>query len=188
MQHWPLRQMPVFSSQGVFSFALLWVQPVAGSQPSFVQSFSSSQLGAGPPMQVPLAQASLVVHSSLSSQVSELFMFWQPAQGTQTSVVQGLSLSQKSSSVSYWQPREGSQVSMEQSWPSLQRALFGVKVHFPLVHASVVHGMSSLQAGPQLPPQPLSPQSLPSQAGIQHVPERQTPVSSRHGKPSSTLL
>src|SRR5207244_10793607 len=45
---------------------LVWTQPVAGSQPSSVQPLPSLQFGAGPPMQRPPLQASLVVQALLS--------------------------------------------------------------------------------------------------------------------------
>jgi len=50
----------------------VWAHPKAGSQESVVQMFPSSQLGAGPPTQLPRLQVSLVVHESPSSQGAAL--------------------------------------------------------------------------------------------------------------------
>src|SRR5207247_1180427 len=50
----------------------VWTQPVAGLQLSVVQTLWSSQLGGGPPTQVPLEQASLVVQALLSLQPEPL--------------------------------------------------------------------------------------------------------------------
>src|SRR5204862_6714367 len=47
---------------------LVCVQPVAGLQPSVVQTLPSSQLGAAPPTHVPPLQASFVVQASPSLQ------------------------------------------------------------------------------------------------------------------------
>ena len=41
----------------------LWVQPLAGSQASLVQTFLSSQSGAAPPLHLPPLQVSLVVQA-----------------------------------------------------------------------------------------------------------------------------
>src|SRR5438067_10640580 len=61
----PLQVSPVVqafpSLQGLV--LLVCVQPVAGLQPSVVQTLPSSQLGAVPPTQVPPLQASLVVQA-----------------------------------------------------------------------------------------------------------------------------
>jgi hypothetical protein len=42
---------------------LVWTQPFAGSQESSVHGLLSLQLGAGPPLQVPLPQVSFVVQA-----------------------------------------------------------------------------------------------------------------------------
>src|SRR5437870_1925627 len=66
------------------------MQPVAGSHESVVQTFPSSQLRAGPPMQRPFEQASPSSHGAV-------FGVWmQPLFGSQESSVQGLSSSQSS--------------------------------------------------------------------------------------------
>ena len=69
---------------------LLWVHPECGSQLSVVQTSPSSQLGAGPPTQLPPAQVSLVVQALPSSHGPVLFACVQPLAGLQESVVQTL--------------------------------------------------------------------------------------------------
>jgi len=73
---------------------LVWTQPVAGSQPSSVQPLPSLQFGAGPPMQRPPLQASLVVQALPSLHGSVLLPWTQPVVGLQLSSVQRLSSSQ----------------------------------------------------------------------------------------------
>jgi hypothetical protein len=73
LTHSPFKQtswsvQAFWSLHTVPSAALEWVQPSAVSQVSTVQALASSQLGAGPPTQRPLAQASAVVHASRSLQ------------------------------------------------------------------------------------------------------------------------
>src|SRR5207237_104715 len=58
------------------------------SQVSLVQTFPSSQLGGGPPMQVPPAQVSLVVQALLSEQGLVLLACRQPSALSQESLVQ----------------------------------------------------------------------------------------------------
>jgi hypothetical protein len=67
-----------------------WVQPLAGLQPSVVQTLPSLQSGGAPPTQLPPEQASLVVHALPSSHESLLFTCVQPVAGLQPSSVQAL--------------------------------------------------------------------------------------------------
>src|SRR5512143_4161577 len=69
-------------------------QPIAGSQPSFVQPLASSHASGAPPLQVPPPQLSFVVHASPSSHATVLSACTQPTAGSQESSVQGLSSSQ----------------------------------------------------------------------------------------------
>src|SRR5438876_4045309 len=55
------------------SVLLVCVHPVAGLQPSVVQTLPSSQLGGGPPTQLPPLQVSAVVQAFPSSHGLELF-------------------------------------------------------------------------------------------------------------------
>src|SRR5439155_1901071 len=61
----------LWSSQGAV-LGLLTQLPVPGSQPSSVQTLSSSQFGGGPPTQPPFWQASSVVQASPSLQAVPL--------------------------------------------------------------------------------------------------------------------
>src|SRR5438552_7737985 len=76
----PLQASPVVqglpSSQGLV--LLVCVQPVAGLQPSVVQTLPSSQLGAAPPTQVPPLQVSPVVQAFPSLQELVLLVCVQP--------------------------------------------------------------------------------------------------------------
>jgi hypothetical protein len=69
---------------------LVWVHPECGSQLSVVQTSLSSQLGAGPPTQLPPEQVSLVVQALPSSHGAVLFACVQPVAGLQESVVHTL--------------------------------------------------------------------------------------------------
>src|SRR3989442_1511122 len=68
----------------------VWTQPVAGLQLSVVQTFPSSQFGAGPPTHVPPLQVSFVVHGLPSLHGAVLFVWTQPAARLQLSVEQTL--------------------------------------------------------------------------------------------------
>src|SRR5438034_599443 len=68
----------------------VWTQPVAGLQLSVVQTFPSSQLGAGLPAHVPPLQVSFVVQASPSLHGAVLFVWTQPVAALQLSVVQSL--------------------------------------------------------------------------------------------------
>src|SRR5213083_830087 len=86
----PLQVSPVVqglpSSQGLV--LLVCVQPVAGLQPSVVQTLPSSQLGAAPPTHVPPLQVSPVVQAFPSLQGLVLLVCVQPVAGLQPSVGQ----------------------------------------------------------------------------------------------------
>src|SRR5438128_1649449 len=92
----PLQVSPLVqalpSSQGLV--LLVCVQPVAGLQPSVVQTLPSSQLGAAPPTHVPPLQVSPVVQAFPSLQGLVLLVCVQPVAGLQPSVVQTLPSSQ----------------------------------------------------------------------------------------------
>jgi hypothetical protein len=76
------------------SVLFVCVQPVAGLQPSLVQTLESLQFGAGPPTQKPLAQVSPVVHASPSLHGDVLFVCVQPVAGLQPSFVHTFASSQ----------------------------------------------------------------------------------------------
>jgi hypothetical protein len=73
---------------------LVCVQPVAGLQPSVVQTLPSSQLGAAPPTQVPPEHVSLVVQALPSLHGAVLLVCVQPVIGLHASSVQTLPSSQ----------------------------------------------------------------------------------------------
>src|SRR5205807_2570107 len=73
---------------------LVCTQPVCVLHVSVVQTLPSSQLGAGPPTHVPLAQVSLVVHAFPSLHGLVLLVCTQPVWVLQLSVVQTLPSSQ----------------------------------------------------------------------------------------------
>src|SRR5205809_920822 len=73
---------------------LAWVQPLAGSQLSVVQTLPSSQLGGAPPSQPPPPHVSLVLLPYTSLFRSVLLVWPQPLAGSQLSLVQTLPSSQ----------------------------------------------------------------------------------------------
>jgi hypothetical protein len=96
------------------------VQPLAGLQPSVVQTFPSSQL-IGVPPQVPPEQTSLPVQAFPSSHATLLFVCAQPVAGLQLSLVHTLPSSQVVGGPPTHEPPE--QVSfVVQALPSLQGA------------------------------------------------------------------
>src|SRR5436305_187463 len=100
----------------------MWTRPVAGLQGSSVQTFPSSQPGAGPPLQVPPPQVSAVVQGLPSSQGSVLPPWTQPAAGSHESSVQRFPSSQLGGGPPVQVPP--AQVSeVVQALPSLQGAL-----------------------------------------------------------------
>src|SRR5438876_823450 len=108
------------------------VQPVAGLQPSVVQTLPSSQFGAAPPTHVPPLQASPVVQGLPSLQGLVLLVCVQPVAGLQPSVVQTLPSSQLGAAPpTHVPPLQVSPV--VQAFPSLQAfpSRF-VKEHRPL--------------------------------------------------------
>src|SRR5947207_565025 len=76
------------SSHGLVLF--VWTQPLAGLHVSVVQTFMSSQLGAGPPTQLPPMHVSLVVQALPSLQEAVLGVWTHPVAGTHESSVQTL--------------------------------------------------------------------------------------------------
>src|SRR6266849_2885098 len=139
---------------------LTCVHPLAGLQPSVVQTFPSSQLGAGPPTHAPAAQVSLVVQAFPSLQGAVLLMCTQPVAGLhESSVLSFLSLQLGAGPPTHVPPAQVSFV--VQAFPSSQEAVLLVCVH-PLAgsHASSVQTLLSLQlgAGPptHVPPEHVS--------------------------------
>src|SRR5712692_9715361 len=126
---------------------LICVHPLAGLQASVVQTFPSSQLGAGPPTQVPPLQVSLVVQAFPSLQGLVLLVCTQPVAGLQLSSVQTLPSSQLGAGPPTHAPLL--QVSfVVQAFPSLQGLMLLTCVH-PLagLQPSVVQTFPSSQLG-----------------------------------------
>src|SRR2546425_1069885 len=154
------------SSQGaVFG---VFTQPLAGLQESSVQTFRSSQLGAGPPTHPPPAQVSAVVQALPSLPGAVCGGFTRRSGGSQEPSVQTLpSLQLGAGPPTQTPPAQVSAV--VQALPSLQGAVFGVFTQ-PVagLQASSVQTLPSLQlgAGPptQTPPAQVSAvvQALPS--------------------------
>jgi len=139
----------------------VFTQPLLGSQLSLVQTLPSSQLSAGPALQVPSAQMSSLLQALPSLQGAVLLACVQPLAGSQLSVVQGLPSSQFTAAPAWHRPEK--QVSpLVQALPSLQVPATALCWH-PLVpsHESAVHGfLSSQSSGPavvQKPPSQTSP-------------------------------
>src|SRR6266849_3669131 len=150
---------------------LTCTHPLAGLQLSVVQTFPSSQLGAGPPTHAPAAQVSLVVQAFPSLQGAVLLMCTQPVAGLhESSVLSFLSLQLGAGPPTHVPPAQVSFV--VQAFPSSQEAVLLVCVH-PLAgsHASSVQTLLSLQlgAGPptHVPPEHVSlvVQAFPSLQG-----------------------
>src|SRR5947207_1174631 len=131
------------SSQGAVLFT--WMQPLTGSQPSSVQGFPSSQVGAAPPTQAPSWQVSLAVQVLPSSQGAALFVWVQPLAGLQPSSVQALPSLQSGAGPPTQAPAR--QVSpVVQALPSSQGATLGTFAQTPAVQLSSVHGLPSSQS------------------------------------------
>src|SRR2546422_6572961 len=83
MQAPPLHTSSVQTLPSLAHGAVLfvWTQPVAGLQLSVVQTFPSSQLGAGPPTHVPPLQVSFVVQALPSLHGAVLCVCVQPVPG-----------------------------------------------------------------------------------------------------------
>ena len=151
----PLQASPVVhvfpSLQGVVLSTC--VQPVANSQLSSVQTFPSSQLGAGPPTQAPAEQVSPVVHASPSLQGAVLLTWVQPVAGSQPSSVHTFPSSQLAvEPPTQTPPTQASPV--VQPSPSLQGAVLLTCVQ-PLAGSqlSSVHTFPSSQSGAGPPTQ-----------------------------------
>ena len=148
-----------------------WTQPVAGSQPSSVHTFPSSQSVAGPTTQIPPAQVSLAVQASPSLQGAALFVWTQPTAGSQLSSVQAFPSSQFGPGPpTQTPPLQAS--SVVQASPSLQgTVLFPWTQPVAGSQPSFVHRFpsSQLRTAPltQLPPEQVSPvvQASPSLHG-----------------------
>src|SRR6266849_1382115 len=126
---------------------LVCTQPVSGLQASVVQTLPSSQLGAGPPTQVPPLQVSLVVQAFPSLQGLVLLVCTQPVAGLQLSSVQTLPSSQLGAGPPTHAPP--AQVSLVvQAFPSLQ-GLVLLMCTQPVagLHESSVQTLLSLQLG-----------------------------------------
>jgi hypothetical protein len=168
--HWSFVVHALPSLHGAMLF--VWVQPVAGSQASVVQTLPSLQSGPGPPTQAPPAQASPVVQALPSSQGALLFAWVQPVAGSHPSSVQSLASPQSmgvpaQTSFRQWslpvqafpslhaavlftcvQPDAGSQPSSVQPSASLQSS-GAPGTHAPPAHVSfVVQASSSLHGRP----------------------------------------
>src|SRR5881398_257321 len=104
---------------------------------------AGGQTGGGPPTQVPPAQVSAVVQSSLSSHGELFAVFMQPVAGSHESVVHTLLSSQLRAGPPTQAPP--AQVSaVVQALPSLQDRVFGVPTHAPAAQVSPeVQGLRS---------------------------------------------
>src|SRR5437870_1936058 len=122
-----------------------FTQPVAGSRGSGVHAFAESQLGAGPPTQVPFAQVSAVVQALPSSHGK---VFGGPTHTPAAQVspeVQGLPSLQGRVFTAFTQPVAGLQESVVHTLPSLQLG-GGPPTQTPAAHVSaVVQALPSLQ-------------------------------------------
>jgi hypothetical protein len=81
---------PIAERHGSPTLPAVKTHPVAGTHLSTVQILPSSQVTAGPPVQLPPAHVSGVVQALPSSQPSVLFTCWQPRVVSQESFVHGL--------------------------------------------------------------------------------------------------
>jgi hypothetical protein len=124
------------SSQGVFSGRLTFVQPVAGTQLSSVQTLLSLQFSAAPGRHTPLWQLSFCVQTLLS--------------------LQGASFGR---GVSAGHVSAPPQVSARSHCPAAGRHTVSegtawLKSHVPLTQRSTVQGLRSLQAWQMAAPAP----------------------------------
>src|SRR5262249_59822656 len=95
------------------------VQPSEGLQLSSVQGLPSSQLGGGPPAQLPALEVWLVVQALPSSHEEVLFECWHPLAGSHESSVQPL-LSSQSGAGPPTQMPSAHRSDVVQALPSLQ--------------------------------------------------------------------
>src|SRR2546427_144718 len=125
----------------------LWKQPEAGLQLSSVQGLPSSQLGAGPPTQLPPPQASPVVQALPSSQGRVLLLWKQPEAGLQPSSVQGLPSLQLAGGPPTQTPAPHVSPTV-QALPSSQDRELLVWMHCPVsgLHGPVVHTWLAVQS------------------------------------------
>jgi len=144
LRHASPTEHALWSSHGAVLKAC--VHPVSGLQPSVVQTSPSSQSGAEPPTHAPPAHVSFVVQRLPSSQGTELFVFTQPIDGLQVSVVQTFP-SLQSSAGPPWQEPPPQVSSVVQALPSSHAALLLTCVQ-PVsgLHPSSVHGFESSQS------------------------------------------
>src|SRR5262249_40074713 len=121
------------------------VQPSEGLQLSSVQGLPSSQLGGGPPAQLPALQVSLVVQALPSSHEELLFEWWHPLGGSHEASVQPLLCAQSGAEPPTQMP-SAHRSDVVQALPSLQPlVLKAVTGHVPAPSqvALSVHGLPS---------------------------------------------
>src|SRR5947207_8096073 len=163
----PPRQAPLWvqrlpSSQAVRSASVVWVQPLAGSQPSAVQLLPSLQSGGGPPTQLPPAQVSAVVQALPSSQAAVLFVCTQPRTGSQESSVHGLPSSQGGFGT-FMQPTPGWHESAVQTlWSSQTRGVPSTPTQAPTAPTAETSTSASVAAPVPLSVTPVSSPGCPS--------------------------
>ena len=127
--------------------AVLFVltQPVDVLHESFVQTFPSLQLGAGPGTQTPPLHASGVVHAFPSLQGAVLFALTQPVDVLHESLVHTLPSLQLGAGPPTQRPPEHVSA-VVQAFPSLQDAVLFVLIQpVPGLHESSVQGLPSSQ-------------------------------------------
>jgi hypothetical protein len=174
------------------------LQPVLGVQVSAVQPSLSSHTTAAPPLQLPPAQVSALVHAFESLHVAAFAAFLQPTLATQLSSVQLLPSSQLAAPVPAWQELLLQKSPVVQGLLSLHPTELGAYLQVPPLQLSLVHGLPSLQflavPGLQKPNAQLSPtvQALPSSHKLLLLLETQplngSQLSVVQGLPSSHLI
>jgi hypothetical protein len=121
------------------------MQPEAGSQESSVHGLLSSQLGAGPPLQVPPPHESFDVHAFPSLHGAALLLWTQPEDGSHESSVHGLLSSQLGAGPPLQVPPPQASPAV-QALPSLHGAVFGALMQPEFTsHESSVHALLSSQ-------------------------------------------
>jgi hypothetical protein len=160
------------SLQTVPTGRAVWVQPLAASHPSAVQTLPSSQLGGAPPRHAPPAHVSPTVQALPSLHGFALLTWTHPEAGLHESSVQGLASLHTVGAPGWHAPPP--QVSpVVQAFPSSHAAVLFVWAQ-PVARSqvSVVQGLLSLQFGPgpetQAPPPHVSPivHAFPSSQGL----------------------
>jgi hypothetical protein len=116
----------------------VFLQPVAATQVSTVQTFPSLQFGGGPPTQFPPEQTSLVVHALPSSHAMVFDTCTQPVVGAHESSVHTLESLQFRTPVG-WQSPVAQASPVVQALPSLQDvpSVFVGFEHTPVVVSHV---------------------------------------------------